>query len=103
MIIGAIPLSYFFAAFSKFLTERKNVIAKVLVKFLRQLGSMSFEFYMLHVMFFRMVNADNRHISIGVWAIGMVAAYFLSILVRNVGIKLTLKIKEDDKKEKLIS
>lgn len=89
LIIGAIPLSYLIAAFAKFLDNQKNVIAKGIQKFLQSMGSISFEFYIAHVMFCRVMNADDNHVGIGVWTLGMIISYFVSIYVRKASIKLT--------------
>lgn len=91
LIIGAIPLSYLIAAFARFLDNRKNAVAKGLQKFLQTMGSISFEFYIAHVMFCRVMNTDDNHVGIGIWTIGMIISFIVSIYVRKASIKIIEK------------
>ena len=98
-ILGAFSFTFILAYIFKAIDNIRSKAGKAINKFFDKTGEISFEFYLTHVMFFKVVTMDSYFVySKWLWLLGMIGSYLAAFLVKELvdkGIKYIDSRKEE--------
>ncbi len=95
-IVGAIPLTYILAKIFEFMERNSHFfVLQSINGFFKKTGTISFEVYLAHVMFIKVITMDSfwKYGKL-FWLLGMVGSYIVSFIVLHIVNKSLTRIKQ---------